>query len=244
MLINGILTNAEVWYNFSSNEIQEFEQLDQLYFAELLGVPKTTPCEAYYLELGVLPIPAIIKGRRTNYLHSILRRDTDSMLYKFFITQWFNPTKGDWSLQVKEDLKLLEIPCTFDFIKSKSKETFKRIVKKQVKIFALKMLKSKQQKHSKIAKLSYKTLKMQSYFTSMIKTEEKRTIFRFRVRMERFGENFRGGASSIICPLCFSHLDKSRIKFPVSCYQKRNRNRNFSEIYKEDIETKAIQTRK
>ena len=105
MLINGILTHAEVWYNFSTNEIQEFEQLDQLFFAKLLGVPKTTPCEAYYLELGVLPITAIIKGRRTNYLHSILRRDTDSMLYKFFTTQWLNPTMGERSLQVKEDIK-------------------------------------------------------------------------------------------------------------------------------------------
>ena len=95
MLINGILTNAEVWYNFSSSEIHEFEQLDQLFFAKLLGVPKTTPSEAFYLELGVVPIPAIIKGRRINYLHSILQRDPNSMLFKFFITQWFNSTKGD-----------------------------------------------------------------------------------------------------------------------------------------------------
>ena len=155
------------------------------------------------------------------------------MLYKFFITQWFNPTKGDWSLQVKEDLKLLEIPCTFDFIKSKSKETFKRIVKKQVKIFALKMLKSKQQKQSKMANVSYKTLKMQSYFTSMLKTEEKRTILRFRVRMERFGENFRGGASSIICPLCFSHLDNQELSIQCPVIKK--------EI---EIETLARYTRK
>ena len=56
MLINGTLTNAEVWYNFSSNEIREFEQLDRLFFAKLLGVPKTTPSESFYLELGVLPI--------------------------------------------------------------------------------------------------------------------------------------------------------------------------------------------
>ena len=34
MLINGTLTNAEVWYNFSQNEIKEFEQLDQLFFSK------------------------------------------------------------------------------------------------------------------------------------------------------------------------------------------------------------------
>ena len=52
------------------------------------------------------------------------------MLYKFFTTQWLNPTKGDWSLQVKEDIKILEIPESFNFIKSKSNETFKLIVNK------------------------------------------------------------------------------------------------------------------
>ena len=94
-----------------------------------------------------------------------------------------------------------------------------------------------------MANVSYKTLKMQSYFTSMLKTEEKRTIFRFRVRMERFGENFRGGASSIICPLCFSHLDNQELSFQCPVIKKEIEiEGNISEMFKEDIETKAIQT--
>ena len=153
------------------------------------------------------------------------------------------PPRGTGRFRSRRTLNFWKIPCTFDFIKSKSKETFKRIVKKQVKIFALKMLKSKQQKHSKMANVSYKTLKMQSYFTSMLKTEEKRTILRLRVRMERFGENFRGGASSIICPLCFSHLDNQELSFQCPVIKKEIEiEGNYSEIYKEDIETKLIQT--
>ena len=155
MLINGTLTNAEVWYNFSSSEIKEFEQLDQLFFAKLLGVPKTTPSEAFYLELGVLPINAILKGRRINYLHSILQRDQNSMLYRFFNTQWLNPTKGDWVLQVKEDLKDLNICSSFENIKSKSKQAFKMYVKKKVKIFALETLKIKKTNHSKMANVLF-----------------------------------------------------------------------------------------
>ena len=84
-----------------------------------------------------------------------------------------------------------------------------------------------------MANVSYKTLEMQSYFTSMLKTEEKRTILRLRVRMERFGENFRGGASSIICPLCFSHLDNQELSFQCPAIKK--------EI---EIETLARYTRK
>ena len=34
MLINGTLTNAEIWYNFSKAEIKEFERLDIIYLCK------------------------------------------------------------------------------------------------------------------------------------------------------------------------------------------------------------------
>ena len=244
MLINGTLTNAEVWYNFSQNEIKEFEQLDQLFFSKLLEVPKTTPSEAYYLEMGVLPINAIIKGRRVNYLHEILSRDTNSMLYNFFITQWLNPIRGDWTLQVQEDLEDLNIPCSFEYIKNKSTESFKRLVKKKVQQYALKELKNKQKKHSKMANVSYDSIKMQTYFSrSDLNADEKRTIFKYRVRMERFGENFRGGASSIPCPLCDTHPDSQEASFQCPIIRKEIAIKgSIKDIYEEKIETETIKT--
>ena len=102
MLVNGTLTNAEIWYNFSKSEIHEFEKLDTLFFSKLLEVPGSTPNEAFFLELGVLPVEAIVKARRINYLHSILQRDKESMFYTFFVTQCNNPTRGDWTLEIKQ----------------------------------------------------------------------------------------------------------------------------------------------
>ena len=72
MLINGILTNVEVWYNLTTNDIKEFENLDKTLLRKVLGVPGSTPSEAFYLELGILPVGTIIKARRLNYLHTIL----------------------------------------------------------------------------------------------------------------------------------------------------------------------------
>ena len=244
MLINGTMTNAEVWYNFTSSEVQEFESLDRLFFGKLLGVPKSTPSEAFYLELGALPISAIIKGRRVNYLHSILNRDKDSMMYTFFITQWLNPTKGDWVLQVREDLDDLEIPCNFEFIKSKSKLAFKKMVNAKVKIYALKALQAKQMKHSKMANISYNSLNMQNYFSRTDLTQqEKKTIFKYRIRMERFGENYRGGAASILCPLCHSHLDNQEMSFHCPIIKNEIKIKgNLSDIYKENINNETIET--
>ena len=61
VLVNGTITNAEIWYNLSENEVKEFENLDRLFFRKLLEVPRSTPSESFYLEFGVLPIGVIIK---------------------------------------------------------------------------------------------------------------------------------------------------------------------------------------
>ena len=85
--------------------------------------------------------------RRLNYLNSILRRGKAGMLYSFFKTQWLNPSKGDWTEQVKADLKEFEIPIDLDFISSKSKESFKKLVKTRAKELALKKLLESKAKH-------------------------------------------------------------------------------------------------
>ena len=83
MLVNGITTNVEVWHSVLESEIEELQNVDKLMFRRLLNVPKSTPIESFYLELGVIPIGVIIKARRVNYLHSILGREQTGMVYSF-----------------------------------------------------------------------------------------------------------------------------------------------------------------
>ena len=53
---------------------------------------------------------------------------------------------------------------------------------------------------------------MQTYFTSeRINPDQKRRIFRFRTRMERFGENYRAGSTPATCPLCQLHYDNQEM---------------------------------
>ena len=213
MLINGILTNAEIWYNLTKNEIEEFESLDRLFFRRLLEVPITTPTEAYYLECGVLPINVIVKARRINYLHSILKKDKSGMVYSFFIAQWYSPSKGDWTEQVQQDLIDFKIPCSFQSIESKSAEAFKKLVKRQAKEYALGGLQEKKAKHSKMDNVSYTNLESQDYFRSdQISNDQERMIFKYRTRMERFGENFRGGQNIVMCLLCLLHPDSQDLR--------------------------------
>ena len=77
------------------------------------------------------------------------------MLYSFFITQWHNPTKGDWTEQVKKDLADFNLPSAFSSIEGKSKENFKKLVKIKAKEYALRKLLESKMKHSKMNNLTY-----------------------------------------------------------------------------------------
>ena len=61
---------------------------------------------------------------------------------------------------------------------------------------------------SKMTNLTYTELKMQDYLSlKKMNTSEAKSLFKFRLRMARFVENFRGSQKVIICPLCNVHPD-------------------------------------
>ena len=60
-LINGILTNTEVWYHLAASETGELDKVDRNFFQQLLCLPRSVPYPALYLESGVLPISVLIK---------------------------------------------------------------------------------------------------------------------------------------------------------------------------------------
>ena len=66
MFINSVLTNAEIWFFLKKEEIKQLEDLDKTLLKKILKVPFSTPGEAYFLELGILPLGVIIKACRLN----------------------------------------------------------------------------------------------------------------------------------------------------------------------------------
>ena len=164
------------------------------------------------------------------------------MLYTFFVTQWNNPTRGDWTLEVKQDLEDFGIPCSCELIQSKSKLSFKNMVKVRAEEYAFNSLRRKQNTHSKMENLTCSSLKMQQYLSSQeIKTSEKRTIFKYHTRMERFGENFRGSQGPILCPLCQKHLDNQEHSYQCPEIRKGLEVKgSLSDIYKKEIKPETI----
>ena len=146
-LLNGILTNAEVWYSLQKSEIDELEEVDMMLLRNILGAPETTCIESLYLELGVIPIRIILKARRVVYLHYLATQNENGMLYKAFIAQWKYPAKGDWTEEANKNLIELGINLTLEDIKRKSEDSFKRMVKIKAKEYTLEYLHGLKAKH-------------------------------------------------------------------------------------------------
>ena len=166
----------------------------------------------------ILPISSILKSNRVKYLHYLITRKPSHMLYKFTICQWFEPKSGDWTEQVKWDLKDLKIPCDLEWMKKQTKSWFKQYVNEKVKEFTFQHLQKEQQKLSKIKDINYETFELQSYLKcSDLNTDLKRKLLAYRMKMLDFGENFRGPRSSVACPFqCLGARDFKVIFMIVS----------------------------
>ena len=194
IFLNGILTNAASWYGLSSTHISQLESVDKLLLRQIMNTPMSTPVEALFLELGIVGIGTTIKAARVNYLHYLARRNESEMIYKVFIAQWNRPVKNDWTVTVRQDLSDLKIEENLSFFKSKSSESFKIIVKRKIMEFEFERLMNlkDRENRSKMNDLSYTKLEMQNYLMlENINKAGAQTLFKYRVRMANFGEDYR-----------------------------------------------------
>ena len=243
--LNGILTNAESWYGLSSTQISQLESVDRLLIRKILGTPVSTPIEALYLELGIMSIGTIIKARRINFLHYLLTRNESEMVYKVFCAQWNRPVRNDWTVTVRQDLKDFNIEEDLQAIKSKSKGAFKKLVKGKALEFEFTRLMTAKQPRSKLMDLSYSKLELQEYLKlEHINRFGAQTVFKYRVRMANFGENFRGKRDTVPCPLCGQHLDNQKMNFE-NCQVIRDNvqiSGVYQDIFKTNIPSEIVST--
>ena len=80
LLVSSLLCNSESWYNLTKAEVNLIESVDLQLLRSIFNVPKSTPKEMFYLEMGCLPLRYLIKKRRILFLHYILNENEKSMI--------------------------------------------------------------------------------------------------------------------------------------------------------------------
>ena len=211
----------------------------------IFGAPDSACIESLYLELGVIPIGVIIKARRITYLHYLVRLEEKQMLSKVFQTQWKYPVKDDWSLQVQQDLKDLNIVLNLEDIKKKSSFTFKKQVKIKSKEFALEQILKLKSKPSKMENLEYSELKLQNYLSNdLITVQEAKNFFKFRTRVAKFQANMKNNPGlSLACPFCKVIPDTQQHSVQCSVVKSKvDVKGNYKDIFLDNIPVEIART--
>ena len=244
LFLSSVLTNSECWIGLTKTELEDLSKLDRQLLKAICSLPNSTPIPGLYLETGCLRITTIIKARRINFLHYLVNSDKSSMIYKFFMAQWMNPVKNDWTIQVKQDLKDFQLTSDLIEISSISKYSFKSAVKSKALQYDFTHLNLQKQSLSKMKDLHYPKLIMQNYFDlpNMNVTQAK-VLMKFRLRMASFGENFRGQSVTIICPLCGLHPDSQSASF--NCQFMKTHfliEGQYNDIFSDNVSSQLVRT--
>ena len=120
-----MLTNAESWINITNKDLDSLEQRDTILQRKLLS-KSGNPIKCFmYLELGIIPVRYVLMQKRMNFLHYILKEDTDSMVYKVCYALEEDSKRGDSIALTNINRKELDIVENNADIKSISKYKWK-----------------------------------------------------------------------------------------------------------------------
>ena len=200
MLRSSILYAADTYYDLKETELRELERIEEVFLRKLLKTSRGCPIAQLYLSVGQFPARFEIMKMRLMFMKYILNQDEESLIYKFFMLQLRQPTRGDWASTCQENLKTLEMNETFEEIRSLTLGQFQKIVKQKVLNAALEYLQNKQGK--KGGEIIYSELKMSEYLQpndTGLSIEEKRNLFSVLNRMVNISENFPTRQKQITC---------------------------------------------
>ena len=120
MLVNGMLTNAEVWNQIKTKHVEVFESMDLMILKKIFNAHSMTAKKAFFLEAGLLPISSIIAKRRLMYLWNVLNRNDNDLLKRFILAQKVRPTINDWVELVQKDKANYKINLSYEEISKTS----------------------------------------------------------------------------------------------------------------------------
>ena len=244
MFLSSVLSSAEVLYGLSKDHIDELEDLDLSLLRKIMDAPCSIAKEAIYLELGILNIGALIKARRLNYLHYLVKRNPTEMIFKFFTAQWNNECKDDWTVTVRKDLEDIGLAWDLNFIKSKSDYSFKSMIKRRIREYAFYSFLEKKESHTKLDGLFYPELKMQEYLRlGKMSAFQAKEIFSYRTRSAQYSANYPGSDGLKPCPLCFLHLDCQPMTFQCPLIKENVTIKGkYSDIFQSDVSSDIAKT--
>jgi hypothetical protein len=210
MLLNGILSNAEIWYPITDTQIEFLKNIDLMLIRKLIKGHAKAPKEAFFMETGLLPIQFVCMKRIMMYLHHILSKPKSELIRKVYEVQQQITTKNDWYSLVQDNKTELMINKSDEEISQISKDRFRSIVNKAVDKKAINYLNMIALGHSKSEDLVKDKLVREGYFEDQrFSKSEIELLFALRTRMVNdIKTNFSSQHNNnFTCDLCQVAID-------------------------------------
>ena len=209
------------------------------YLKRILHAPQGTPNVAVLIELGVKPITQEIHTRQLNFLHHILTMEKNDPVRKIYDQQKKFQFEKTWYNEVKNLLKMYSLEYDEGAISELKKETWKRIVKKQVCTYTMNQFNNecKEKKKTRSVPCQNK-IRCKEYMLRMT-PQEARMFFKVRVNIVDLRAVRDYMYDEKVCRLCGQ--EKEDVNHVLNECEEVTRTSRISDedIHKEkDVETK------
>ena len=236
-LINGTLTNSEVWPSLNQDHLESLEAADIDLMRKIFNAHTKTASELFFLETGKIPFRFVIYKRRLMYLWHILTRNENELIHKVYSVQKLQTTKGDWFQIIQKTKEMFSIDKSDEEIKEMKKDAFKSYVDKKVDIGAFEHLQKLARKHSK-SKYTWnqKKLEKQNYLNDIrFSKQDIQLLFALKSRMVNVKTNFRNlYNNNLECQTCNNNScieDENHILNCENLKTEESVKINFNQVY-------------
>ena len=235
-LINGTLTNSEVWPSLSQKHQQLLEAADLDLMRKIFNAHSKTASELFYLETGKIPLRFVIYKRRLMYLWQILTRNENELIHKVYSVQSLQTTKGDWFQILNQVKEILSIEKSDEEISCMKKDAFKSYIDKKTQLKAFEYLKKIARKHSK-SEFTWAQSKFdqQQYLSdARFSKQDIQLLFALRTRMIDVKTNFRNlYDNNLDCQTCSEKCieDENHLLVCENLKNEESVQANFSQVY-------------
>ena len=189
--VNAILTNSEVWHDVRRKHLESLEASDIELLRKILNAHSKTSKEAFFLELGIVPLRFHVSMRRFMYLWHLLRRTSNELINKVYVAQKCETTKGDWAKIIEEEKIKYNLTESNEQILKMSKQKFRKKVKQKILSHAVKYLKEIAEPHSKSIGIRHNSFKRQPYFQDRrFSKDDVQLLFALRTKMLECKSNY------------------------------------------------------
>ena len=183
-LLPSVLNNSEIWLELGKTSIQKLDNIQNMMYRNLFGVPAATPTRLLRFDLCGLTMEERIHKKKLSFLHHLTTlRESESLAGDIFQLQ----AKYEFPGLVTECKLLMNyynLPNIIDESVQFSKQQWKQMLKTEINKKSQENIKKEFANYSKLKNKDFETeqLKVKDYILNM-KLRDARTYFRMRTNM-------------------------------------------------------------